>query len=523
MNLRERCQTVFKAGYQLSKNSFRSLARKTELSKSSVHRLYHRIRRRNQHPESELWETEAGQKWLRLLVLATIFIFALQGGIGCERLSQFFHLLRLNRQIGVSPTALRSLRAQMESAIINYQQEQNEVIGKISSQVEVCAAADETFFDQVILVMLDLPSGYIFVEKMTENCQYETWQERVVEAFKPLGLKVKYLVSDRAKAIVKLALNDLRTDSISDLFHVLYDLNRSIGFELNCLGSRLHKQIKRASLNQAKLEVIEQLEASEQILQQSRLTYDHCCHRLSICLHPFEINQNTLQTTEIVELQLEDILATLQTIYTTHKLQDPRNGIRKLKNQIQSLSAIIDLWWSWVDQCLIHNKCEANIVYWVKEYLLPAVYWQQQTQRTKNPNLRKDYHAAETKALAFLEQHPFTVGLNKLDREQWWNWAIWMVSKFQRSSSAVEGRNGYLSQVHHNRRGLSSQRLQVSTIIHNFSLKRNDGTTAAERLFGRDFPNLFEYLVENVGELPQPRKSSKSSKAKTKALPTVPL
>jgi hypothetical protein len=68
MNLRERCQTVFKAGYQLSKNSFRSLARKTNLSKSSVHRLDHRIRRRNQHPESELWETEAGQKWLRLLV-----------------------------------------------------------------------------------------------------------------------------------------------------------------------------------------------------------------------------------------------------------------------------------------------------------------------------------------------------------------------------------------------------------------------------------------------------------------------
>lgn len=155
--------------------------------------------------------------------------------------------------------------------------------------------------------------------------------------------------------------------------------------------------------------------------------------------------------------------------------------------------------------------------------MLPAVYWQQQTQRTKNPNLRKDYHAAERKALAFLEQHPVTVGLNKLDREQWWNWAIWMVSKFQRSSSAVEGRNGYLSQVHHNRRGLSSKRLQVSTIIHNFSLKRNDGTTAAERLFGRDFPDLFEDLVENFGELPQPRKSRKSSKPETKALPTVPL
>ena len=87
----------------------------------------------------------------------------------------------------------------------------------------------------------------------------------------------------------------------------------------------------------------------------------------------------------------------------------------------------------------------------------------------------------------------------------------------------VEGRNGYLSQVHHNRRGLSSKRLQVSTIIHNFSLKRNDGTTAAERLFGQQFPDLFEYLVESIGELPQPRKSRKLSKPQTFTLPTVPL
>ena len=98
----------------------------------------------------------------------------------------------------------------MESKILEYQKSTNETIGKIPGSVEVCAAADETFFDQVILVMLDLPSGYIFVEEITENCQYETWQQRVSNSLKPLGLKVKYLVSDRAKAIVKLALNDER-------------------------------------------------------------------------------------------------------------------------------------------------------------------------------------------------------------------------------------------------------------------------------------------------------------------------
>ena len=522
MNLQQRCQAVFQAGYEFGKTSFRRLAKKTKLSKSSVHRLYHRIARRNQHPESSLWETEAGQNWLRLLILATIFVFALQGGIGCERLSQFFHLLRLHRHIGVSPTALRSLRAQMESAIIDYQQSANETIGKISSEVEVCVAADETFFDQVILVMLDLPSGYIFVEEITENCQYETWQQRVSNSLKPLGLKVKYLVSDRAKAIVKLALKDLGTHSIADLFHVLYDLNRSIAWELNYLASQLQKQLKMSQEKKAQPELIAQIETNQTILQQSRLTYEDCCHGISTCLHPFDSNQNTPQTTEMVSMRLQEFLHTLQTVQQTHHLKDPRNGIRKLKNQIESLSAVVDLWWSWVDHCLAVRGCELNVVNWVKEQLLPAVYWQQQVRRTKNPDPRKDYQAAYLKALAFLEQHPVTVSLSLSTREFWWNWAIWMVSKFQRSSSAVEGRNGYLSQVHHNRRGLSSKRLQVSTVIHNFSLKRSDGTTAAERLFGQKFPDLFEYLVENIGELPQPRKSRKSSKSQTYTLPTVP-
>lgn len=112
--------------------------------------------------------------------------------------------------------------------------------------------------------------------------------------------------------------------------------------------------------------------------------------------------------------------------------------------------------------------------------------------------------------------------LSQPEKEQWWNWAKWMLSKFQRSSSAVEGRNGALSGVHHHRRGLSPQRLKVSMVIHNFFLKRDNGTTAAQRLFGQPFPDLFEDLLENMGELPQPRKPRKRSKLETLTLPAVP-
>jgi hypothetical protein len=77
-----------------------------------------------------------------------------------------------------------------------------------------------------------------------------------------------------------------------------------------------------------------------------------------------------------------------------------------------------------------------------------------------------------------------------------------MIAKFQRASSAVEGRNGFLSQMHHNGRGISGRRLKVLTVIHNFVIRRPDETAAAQRLYETDFPDLFEWLITQMPELP---------------------
>ena len=81
--------------------------------------------------------------------------------------------------------------------------------------------------------------------------------------------------------------------------------------------------------------------------------------------------------------------------------------------------------------------------------------------------------------------------MNQKEINQWRDWSNLMVSKFQRASSAIEGRNGYLSRLHHSGRGLSEKDLQVLTVIHNYDLYRADGSTAAQRFFGRTFPPLF--------------------------------
>src|SRR5205085_11304696 len=79
---------------------------------------------------------------------------------------------------------------------------------------------------------------------------------------------------------------------------------------------------------------------------------------------------------------------------------------------------------------------------------------------------------------------------------EWHAWATRQVQAFQRASSAVEGRNGSLAQLHHNQRGLPKQRYKVWTALHNFDGRAPDGTTPAARFFRREFPDLFALRID---------------------------
>jgi len=75
----------------------------------------------------------------------------------------------------------------------------------------------------------------------------------------------------------------------------------------------------------------------------------------------------------------------------------------------------------------------------------------------------------------------------------------------QRSSSNVEGRNGYLSLRNHQLRGLAHPRKRAClTAVHNFLLTRADGTTAAERFFRQKPRSMFAAILESVEIPPAP-------------------
>jgi Family of unknown function (DUF6399) len=80
-----------------------------------------------------------------------------------------------------------------------------------------------------------------------------------------------------------------------------------------------------------------------------------------------------------------------------------------------------------------------------------------------------------------------------------------LATVFQRSSSNVEGRNGYLSLRSHQLRGLDLPRKrECFTAIHNFFLTQPDGTTADERFFGQKPRSMLAAILESVELAPAP-------------------
>ena len=520
MRLWAKSVVIFNSICEHGKQSIRSLADRTGLSKSSVHRHLQAMDRRDRSPESSLWETPAGRAWLVRLVVATLFVFGLKRGVGAETLSEFFGRLRLEAHVGCSPSALRTVMHLLERLLLETAaawEKEGIAHGEIRP---VIGAVDETFLQRMMLVFMDLATGYVLMEEVAADRSYATWFDRANERLTTLGTEVLYMVSDRAKALIKLAHTGLRCPSIPDLFHLGHDLAKSYSL---CIFGRL-RQAKR-DLEHAKQHLEKwQKEAQanpDQVAQaQGRVTacstsvhhwqevgraWRQHLSKVSRLLHPWRLADSMRQTSQEVEEQLRAELKAMKTLLETNGLPMKQNTLDKVQKQLAGISALVDVWWQTVRQDLTQLAMTPRWTHWAEDVLLPLMYWQEQLRRTRYPGQKAQIALVLQAVEEAFERHPCTRQLKPEVLAGWQAWAAEHARAFQRASSAVEGRNGYLSQMQHNHRGLPTRRYPVWTALHNFDCRATDGTTPASRFFRRSFPDLFESVLSQINELPRPR------------------
>ena len=510
---------IFKCLCANAQQSVRQLAQQTGLSKSSVHRLQQAMDRRNGHSESWFWETAEGRSWLTRLVVATLYFFGLKRGVGVETISEFLTRLGLATQVGCSPSALRGVMQVLAEAVCKTAQtwEQDGVAhGEVR---EIIGGADETFLQRMMLVFQDLATGYLLLEDVADDRTYTTWKAGVDERLKALGTHVLYVVSDRAKALIQLAETGFECLSMPDFFHLVHDIVKSYSLaigrrlrqaqqELTHAEERLTRRQDRVLWPQDDQEDAMLVAASHAEVQrwaEVQRTYRQHLATLSLTLHPFNIDDATAQTSTQVAGRLHAEVEAMEALATRHQFPACHAARTKVRKPLPALAALVDFWWAGVEQDVEHAGLSTHWRMWAREYLLPRVYWAHHVAHTRcarrKAKLRKALEASQT---AF-DTHVLTQRLPRQALEEWQAWASQRVRAFQRTSSAVEGRNGSLSQMQHNHRGLPKRRYKVWTVRHNFDCRAADGTTPASRFFRRTFPDLFETVLSHLEVLPRSR------------------
>jgi len=510
---------VCKSLCENGKQSVRRIAQKTGLSKSSVHRLQQAMARRGGYPASWLWETAEGRRWLTRLVVATLSPFGLKRGVGLDTISAFFVSLRLEPQRGRSSTALRGVMQTVEAALLETAAAW-ERDGIAAGEVrDIIGAVDETFLEHLLLVFQDVSTGSLLLETVADDRPYATWKAVMEQRLAELGTGVWSLVSDRAKALIQLAAQGLECLSMPDFFPRVHAIVKRYSLAMGRRLRQAHQDLKHAEEVLARHvarahgaphspEATAHVEAKRAEVQQWEAvqhTDRHHLEPLSLTLHPFGMADSVPQTSAQVARRLHTAVEAIEALACRHHLPARHDALKKVRTQLPALAALGDFWWQGVRRDLEPFVLSPQWDQWVSTYLLPMRYWDHQVARTRCRRRKaKRRQALEAVRTAF-ERHPLTLRLAPHVLAAWKAWAIDRVKSFQRTSSAVEGRNGSLAQMQHNQRGVPKQRYKVWAVLHNFDGHAADGTTPAARFFRRTFPDLLATVFSHIEGLPRAR------------------
>lgn len=143
----------------------REIGQGTGIAKSTVQDELQRQKKADQYDESQFWESEAGYNFLRRLIVGSIYTFAIKGGVGAGRVSEFMDYLRISTHVGVSESSIQKIIKEIEGLIGLYKSARDEEIKEIKEEIELVLGVDETWLDQMYLVCQELSSGYLFLNK----------------------------------------------------------------------------------------------------------------------------------------------------------------------------------------------------------------------------------------------------------------------------------------------------------------------------------------------------------------------
>jgi hypothetical protein len=474
------------------------------------------------------FQSAPGLAFLHRLVIAFHMVCVEIGACGIRLVCLFLKLTGLNRFVAASYGAQQQVNVRVEQAMGGYDQDETARLAKDMPQKDITVTQDETFTGGLCLITMEPDSNFIILEQMAEARDQTSWHASMEPALAQFNCRVIQSTSDEASGLLAYVEHYLEAHHSPDLFHVQHELVKAVSGPMAAKERTALKAVNDATdkferlqnqptdtgeapekrrpgrppKNPMSLEQAEQaLDAAKrerERLAGQREQVQQSIRGMGHDYHFVDLERGVRRNSRLIAADLQGRIDAIRTVAQQEGLsQSSLERIDKAERLVPKMQATIDFVSGYVRRQVDQLDLTPPVSFAMHAKLIPSYYLDRVAQtRTVTAGAPLRELAEGLRAPLF---EPGGV-LSVLSAE-----AKRLAAVFQRSSSNVEGRNGYLSLRSHQLRGLDLPRKRTCfTAIHNFFLTRPDGTTAAERFFGQKPRSMFDAILESVELAPAP-------------------
>jgi hypothetical protein len=380
-------------------------------------------------------------------------------------------------------------------------------------------------------------SNFIILEQLAQARDQETWNDLMAPALAQLNCEMIQSTRDEASGILAYVEHQLGAHHSPELFHVQQELSKAVGAPLATKERAADKALTEAKAQldqaQARLESIDDppqkrgpgrspkepmaLEQAQQALEtasqeherlsQQRKQVKQSLEAISQAYHFVDLERGVRRNGQLITCDIRAQIETIRSMAQQEQLsQRSLDRINKAERVVPKMQATIEFVSSYVGQQIKQLELTPPGAFAMHAKLIPSYYLDRVAQTRTVSEGGPLRQLAQRLRLPLFEAGGALSQLSPEAQRDLQKQASELADLFQRSSSNVEGRNGYLSLCNHQLRGLDLPRKRAClTTIHNFFLTRPDGTTAAERFFGQKPRSLFAAILNSVELPPAPR------------------
>ena len=482
------------------------------------------------------FQSVPGLAFLHRFVIARHVVCVEMGACGMRLVCLLLKLTGLARFVGASYGTQQQGNRHVAEAMVAYGQEESPRLAREMPPKEMTMPLDETFTGGLCLVGMEPESHDIVLEQTAPARDQDTWNTLMAPALAGLNCTVIQATSAEAPDLRAYVAPHLGAPHAPDLFHVPQELSKAVAAPmatkqraaakartkaeetLKRVHAHLHNATEEpqqrgpgrrpkvaASLEPVAQDVDTARQEHHRLVAQ-RVQVTRSIRAIGHAYHFVDLERGVRRNGKRLAGDIPPHLDMIRTIAQHERLSESgMERIEKAKRVVPKMQATMAFVAGYVRKQVRQLGLAQPASYAMHAHLIPS-YYLARVAATRTVTAGEPLRAlAERLRQPLFEPHGAVGAFSTMEQNTRKAHAAKRAEVFQRSSSNVEGRNGYLSRRNHQLRGRAHPRKRAClTAIHNFFLTRADGTTAAERFFGQKPRSMFAGLLAAVEIPPAP-------------------